>query len=389
MDSPISPSATSGPSIDMILDDDLLLTDDLDFLSDIVMNDQSHFLNQQQLSSDPPSNPIYDSSNITMVPQHCNDHGQYYEQHPPPSSSPPPPLHPKSKSHPKIKTDRSQTTATTTASTSSSSSSIIPRKQPQPQPQQDTSSSSSRHSYEFFPFDPLPPTLVPKSKTLATLFPSLTRLQKTGKQSSQTSWKRLNKSKLFDELLLANSLVTKQLDFLRKTLHSLNHPSKLLKVTVKIPSIPDFTPLEMVAVEVNKSSISKRNKDKSRKWAKSIVEAGKKINKFGNKKFGGGGETSTNPKNLHTTTNPNHQSSPPPPSPPPLNPRSTIWTLTSLYFNPPTLHDYQTIFSSHPSEAVFNTKGVGELEGKRKRLVEEERKVRRKLESVEMKFDQL
>ena len=130
------------------------------------------------------------------------------------------------------------------------------------------------------------------------------------------------------------------------------------------------------------SSVSKSSKIHGRKWAKSVVEAGRKISKFGSSKVKGREEKQT----VALKTSGSTAALPPalPPSVPP--PPSTIWTDTSLYFENPTLEDYESLFGYDPCSSVFsNPKSVGSLEGKRKRLEMEERKVRRKVEEMLLK----
>ena len=152
-----------------------------------------------------------------------------------------------------------------------------------------------------------------------------------------------------------------------------------MKVT--LPSHPHFSPLKGVAVMPRGSSVSKSSKIHGRKWAKSVVEAGRKISKFGSSKVKGREEKQTVALKTSGSTE-----SLTPTLPPSVPPPSTIWTVTSLYFETPTLGDYSSLFGSDPCSSVFsNPKSVGSLEGKRKRLEMEERKVRRKVEEMLLK----
>ena len=198
---------------DLILtDDDMNLSEDLDFiLSDIIMNDPAQHAHVRQYTAQHTAQhaigynsthngthnsnsthiSTHNSNSIAVVPKQEYNLHQYnnLHQHPEAAAALPPALPPRPTSN-TIAAATAKTSFTTAATTSTTSTMHTAQQHSTAQ------NTSQHHSYNFFPFKPLPVALAPKAKTLATLFPSLTRLQKTGKQSSATSWKRLNKSKV-------------------------------------------------------------------------------------------------------------------------------------------------------------------------------------------------
>ena len=146
---------------------------------------------QHAIGNNSTHNSTHNSNSIAVVPKQEYNLHQYnnLHQHPEAAAALPPALPPRPTSN-TIATATAKTSFTTAATTSTTSTMHTAQQHSTAQ------NTSQHHSYNFFPFKPLPVALTPKAKTLATLFPSLTRLQKTGKQSSATSWKRLNKSKV-------------------------------------------------------------------------------------------------------------------------------------------------------------------------------------------------